>query len=361
MKLESKLNPAIQNDGQLNHGDSGQHRDSDVALKSAPRDDKERILAQTLVKTINKNREDFAEGVAEKFSIAEVIMGVVLTATRRRLDDMAYLITSLLEYAENMFNIDAKVERLPSFIKNGFSAVLNLVGRKTPDGQKINAEKLTMHKEAMIGTMNFFTNIPVLFASVYRVLRAVTEFKEVKRYEPDNVLAKLLLYGAPLLNAAAMWTSAAGKVLPAEAMRSLLNKYPLENGNQAKYMDDANAGSNSAVEDKYCGLMSAGLSFTPLIGKIIPRIDSLVENLYAAFISGLSVLNGFKGMVNGFHEEQYKPTAFEMKIIKVFEPAKQLISRFFGIHIPGIKYFTDLIKDPSLQNLNTMSKAFMRS
>ncbi|MDD9897955.1 MAG: hypothetical protein OXU45_03040, partial [Candidatus Melainabacteria bacterium] len=332
-----------------------------IKPKRSPEDEQERNLAQFLVKTINKNREDFTEGVAEKFSIAEVIMGVVLTATRRRLDDLAYLITSLVEYAENMFNIDSKVQRLPKFLKDAFSAVLNLVGRKTPDGQKIDAEKLTLHKEAMIGTMNFFTNIPVLLTSIYRALRAVTEFKEVKRYEPDNLFAKLLLYGAPLANAATMWTSAAGKILPSESMRSLLNNHPFENGNQEKYMDDANAGSNSGVEDKFCGLMSAGLTFTPLIGKWIPRIDSLVENLYAAFISGLSVVNGFKGMVNGFHEAAYKSTAFERKIIKVFEPVKQMISRFFGIHIPARKYFKQVIENPSLDNLNLLSKSFMRS
>jgi hypothetical protein len=144
-------------------------------------------------------------------------------------------------------------------------------------------------------------------------------------------------------------------------MRSLLNNHPFENGNQAKYMDDANAGSNSGVEDKFCGLMSAGLTFTPLIGKWIPRIDSLVENLYAAFISGLSVVNGFKGMVNGFHEEAYHSTAFERRIISVLEPVKQMVSRFFGINVPASKYFKQVTENPSLENLKLLSKSFMKA
>ncbi|MDA0772295.1 MAG: hypothetical protein O3C63_05070 [Cyanobacteria bacterium] len=316
-----------------------------------------RDLAESLIKQINKSREDFTENVAAKFSVAEVVMGIVLTATRRRLDDFAYLVTSLLEYAENAFNLDSQVNKLPKPIKDAFSFVLNLVGRKTPDGQKISAEKLILHKEAMIGTMNFFTNIPVLFASVFRGLRALSQFKEVERYEPNNFMAKLFLYGAPLLNAATMSVSAAGKISPAQAMKAILNRYNVDDKLKEKTLDDANAGLNSAVEDKYCGLMSAGLTFTPIIGKLIPRIDSFVENVYAAFISGLSVVNGYKGMINGFHEESYTPSAFETRMVKLFEPAKQMISSLLGTKIPSLKQFNDLIKEPSMANMKQLAGA----
>ncbi len=307
-------------------------------------------LTNKLLQNLAINKAQFTSKVAEKFSLLEIGMGAFLSIARWRLDDFAYFVTSALEWFENKIQDIQGTKNFPPLIQNAFTALFKLMNRTNKDGSEIQVADLDKHREAIVGSVNFFSTLPVLIASVFRAVKNLISLKEqVPRAEPSGLLMKAFLYLAPLLNTGAMWLSAAGKAAPAEAMQQVVSKSKTEIYNRDSMVDDYNTTLNSVNEDKLCGLMSAGLAVTPILGKIFPRFDKAIENIYATYISAKSLANGWQGMASGHHDDspRYNLSAFDHNLMQALEPAKQFVCNLAGIKVPALETFTNLMQKPT--------------
>mgnify|MGYP001607034513 CR=1 FL=1 len=88
---------------------------------------------------------------------------------------------------------------------------------------------------------------------------------------------------------------------------------------------------------------------TPIIGKLFPRCDKAIENIYATYISAKSLANGWQGMASGHHDDspRYNLSVLDHNLMQVLEPAKQFVCKLAGIKVPALGTFTNLMQKPT--------------
>lgn len=231
--------------------------------------------------------------LVEKASVFEMAMaGLGTLVSGFQADWIAYFLESFGEMTENAFIAGKKI---PTIIAAPMKLLGNALGIRSHSGARLETnEDLMQAQEQLIGAINTTFSSASMLNIVLRTIPAVIKGKKSASDSDRGLLGFLSTKILPVINAAMMWGSGAGKRQLASAIQRI--HY---NGNRHQ-IDGAWA---SGIQDYYCGFNSFALMLRQLLGAVSPKLAHIAEPILAAWISGGSLKEGLHALKGNGDEE----------------------------------------------------------
>ncbi len=335
------------------------------AVEESKQEDPNRTEAKNDGEKLSIKLYEVIKGLTDKmgvFSLFEMSMaGIGSILTKGSPYWLSYFCASFVEWVENKATSN-KDYAMPKPVTSLFNTLCGWWGVKDKHGQKLTWDKALTQgiREKVIGTFNASLSLFTLAYSLSKPLLAMAGIGQKQKKQSSsplmrtiNTIAKGIL---PVVNAGLMWSSAAGKALLGHALADL-PKPPMMKVNRADGKHeleplDISGHLQSSKEDDICGRESTGLMIGHLIDMINPTLGRIYDTCLGIFISGLSFLNGKKGMdgeENGSNlslRERYPLGILQKGAIgQVFYSSVRYICKLMGLELPHGEDLASLIKN----------------
>ncbi len=298
-------------------------------------------------------------GIFSLFEMSMAGMGSVLTKGSPYW--LSYFCASFVEWVENKATSN-KDYQMPRPVIGLFNTLCKWWGVKDKHDQRLTWDKALSQgiREKVIGTFNASLSLFTLAYSVSKPLLAMAGIGQKRKPRASsrfmNVIHTVAKGVLPIVNAGLMWSSAAGKSLLGHALAGL----PQPPMVQAKRSDgkteleplDVSGHLQSSREDDICGRESTGLMIGHVIDMINPTLGRIYDTCLGIIISGLSFVNGRKGM-HGEEEgsklslQQRYPLGFLQRgaVGQFFYSAVRKVCSVMGLALPHGEDIVSLIKN----------------
>ncbi len=317
------------------------------------------------------------KGLTDKmgiFSLFEMSMaGIGSVLTKGSPYWLSYFCASFVEWVENKATSN-KDYAMPKPVTALFNTLCGWWGVKDKHNEKLTWDKALSQgiREKVIGTFNASLSLFTLAYSLSKPLLAMAgigQKQKTKSTSPFmrmvNTIAKGVL---PVVNAGLMWSSASGKALLGHALAGLpqppMIKVKRADGREELEPLDVSGHLQSSKEDDICGRESSGLMIGHVIDMINPTLGRIYDTCLGIIISGMSFLNGRKGMRgeeeggNLSLQERYPLGVLQKGSMgQFFYGLVRKICTWMGLQLPHGEDIASLIKNNNpLEQLRLLNK-----
>jgi hypothetical protein len=251
-------------------------------------------------------------------------------------DWIAYFLESFGEKAENLFIAGRE---LPDYVRKPMNFLAKLYGIKNEDGSELSkSEDFMNSQEKLIGAINTTLSSASLLNIAFRTVPQLIRGKQEE--EKSGFMHHLATKVLPVINAVLMWASGAGKRHITHAINEI---------HQNGYKAQTDGAWTSGLQDYFCGSNSLTLMLRQGIAVLSPKLAQIAEPVFGAWISGSSFIEGLRALRNHEEEADYKLLTVDTSWFgKTFYNVAKVISKPFGLDLPGYDELKEAIKKPEI-------------